>query len=165
MTNATDLKTYATLRPETPFNHLFPGDKVPIQSIIPMRPRDETSPLCYLVDAKFLTDEQIEALAQLLYPMWQGEIESIEQAKAYIREGLPLNCNHFGGVSTSDPKLMSALVAEDFVDEYDDDDGVFEPYGDDDYDPIVLYDPVDGAITDSRLTSIVDRVREQESEW
>lgn len=112
MTNAEAIaiKTWATLKPNTPFNALFPDGRVPVVSPIPMQPRDESAPFCYLLDSAILTEAQIEGLAALLYPQWQPECESPEAAVAYIREGLPIKTDWFSGFTSVDPKLMAALV-------------------------------------------------------
>lgn len=121
MTTETEIKTWANLKPETPFNQLFPDGKVPIQTIVPMRPRDEHSPLCYLVDGSKLTPEQIDGLAEMLLPMWSPECASKEQAVEYIRDGLPLKCEWFSGITSTDAKVLMALVddREDYDDEGD----------------------------------------------
>lgn len=105
----TEPKTIGHLNSDTPFNHIF-GNQVPIRSIIPIRPRDENAPLCYVVDAKHLSTEQIGQLAQMLYEMWQPECKSIAEAIAYIQDGLPLNCEYFSSVSCSDPGFFFTLI-------------------------------------------------------
>lgn len=102
-------KTWATLKQETPFNRLFPDLKVPIVSPIPIIPREEGMPFCYVIDAQFLTDEQIQGLAEMLYEQWKPEAESIEATINYIREGLPLKCEWFSSFTTIDQKMMAAL--------------------------------------------------------
>ncbi|BAS59890.1 hypothetical protein NIES2135_20450 [Leptolyngbya boryana NIES-2135] len=105
-----EFKTWATLSAKTPFNHLFPDRKVPIVSPIPIIPREEGMPFCYVVDAQFLTDEQIQGLAEMLYEQWKPESESVEETIVYIREGLPLKCAWFSSFTTIDPKMMAMLT-------------------------------------------------------
>lgn len=123
------METWANLKPDTPFNKLFPDSKVPIKSIFPIIPREEGSPHCYVVDAKYLSQEQIQALAEELYQMWQPECTSVQMAIDYINQGLPLNIEHFNGVTSTSPSLLSMLLGEpEQSDEFDDfsDDDEFE---------------------------------------
>lgn len=106
-------KTFATLKEDTPFNAIFPDRFVPLKSIIPIVPRGEGMPECYVVEASQLADDQIEQLAELLYPMWSPECESVDQAIAYILGGLPLKTSWFSGCSTSDPKVIYTLIELD----------------------------------------------------
>jgi hypothetical protein len=106
----TEIKTWANLKTDTPFNQFFPDGKVPLKSIVPMKPRDEDSPVCYLVDGSKLTDAQIDGLAEMLLPMWAPECATKEQAVEYIRDGLPLKCEWFSGVTSTDHKVFMALI-------------------------------------------------------
>ena len=116
-----EIKTWANLKPDTPFNQYFPDGKVPLRTVVPMQPRDEDAPLCYLVDGYKLTDEQIDGLAEMLLPLWQPECVTKEQAVEYIRDGLPLKCEWFTGVTSTDAKLFMSLL-DDRPDSLDDDD-------------------------------------------
>lgn len=119
MTNT--ITTWANLKTDTPFDQFFPDGKVPLLTVVPIRPRDENSPPCYLVDGSKLTAEQIDGLAEMLLPMWSPECASKEQAVAYIRDGLPLKCEWFRGVVSTDPKVFMALM-DDFTDHRRDED-------------------------------------------
>lgn len=110
MMEPTTFKTWATLKPNTPFNNLFPDARIPIRSPIPIIPREEGSPPCYTIDANFLSQQQIEGLAELLLRQWQPECKSKEQAIDYIREGLPLQCEWFIGVTSTDFELMLSIA-------------------------------------------------------
>lgn len=88
------------LNADTPFSSIFPDGSVPLKSILPIQPRDETAPACYVVDAEELTAGQVEALAAQIFQTWQPECTSVEQAIAYIHEGLPIRCDWFHGVAT-----------------------------------------------------------------
>lgn len=105
-----EIKTWATLREGTPFAPLFPDGKVPIVSLISVKPDDEVAPLCYEVDVNLLSAEQVDGLAELLWLQWQPECSSKNEAAAYIREGLPIGCGWFIGVTTVDQKMMAMLM-------------------------------------------------------
>lgn len=126
-----DFKTWANLKPETPFSQLFPDGRVPIRSILPIIPREEGAPRCYLVPGSQLTDEQIRGLAELIWRQWQPECETLEQAIAYIREdALPLRTDWFVGISSVDQGMMLGLA--EFGEELADSDDDWEDWDDDD---------------------------------
>ena len=106
-----EFKTWANLKPETPFNHLFPDGRVPIRSILPIIPREEGAPRCYLVPGDKLTAEQIMGLAQIIWRQWHPECQTLEQAIAYIRDdALPLKTDWFTSISGIDQGTMIALA-------------------------------------------------------
>lgn len=111
-TNLTpDFKTWASLKPGTPFNHLFPDGRVPIRSLLPITLRETGSPLCYMVPGSLLTEEQLRGLAELIWHQWQPECQSLEQAVEYIRkDALPLRTDWFDGVTCSDPGIFFTLI-------------------------------------------------------
>lgn len=89
------------LHPGTPFAHVFPNGRVPLKAPLPIVPREEGAPLCYLVPGRLLSEAQIQALAAMLWEMWRPECESVEQAAAYIRDdALPLKQEWFSSVGT-----------------------------------------------------------------
>lgn len=100
-------KALASLKPDTPFNHLFPGDKVPIKSIQPVTNGEDNF---YIVDAEYLGTSQVEGLANILYQLWQPKCESIDQAIEYIEEGLPIKADWFTGVETSDFSQVAPFI-------------------------------------------------------
>lgn len=108
------MKTWGNLKPTTHLNQIFTDGKVPIKSVVPIIPREEGSPSCYLLDADYLSQEQIEALALGLYQMWQPECESVQMAIDYIHRGLPLNCEHFDGVTSTDYAVI-AMLTDDYT--------------------------------------------------
>lgn len=100
MTNNQSAKTYGILKDDTPFNRLFPENKVPIISLIPVPPVPEAPP-CYVIDFNFLTRTQHKELAMMLYEQ-KSECTSFKMALQVVREGLPINHSWFAGVETSD---------------------------------------------------------------
>lgn len=117
-----DFKTWANLKPDTPFNHLFSDGRVPIRSPLPIIPREEGSPLCYMVPGSLLTEEQLRGLAELIWQQWQPECQSVEQAVEYIRgDALPLRVDWFSSFTSSDPGIFFTLIdgAGDDEDEKD----------------------------------------------
>ena len=87
---------YAYLKPGSPFDHIFPGGRVPIRSPLQIVPRETGAPLCYLVPGDRLTEAQIAQLAALLFEQWRPECASVEEAAAYIRsDALPLRVDWF----------------------------------------------------------------------
>ena len=113
------METWAELKPDTPFNQIFPDSKVPIKSIVPIIPDSEGSPPCYVIDAAFLSEDQIKELALGLYQTWRPKCTSVAMAIDYIRRGLPLSCEHFSGVATTNPAVLAMLLDDDF-DDYED---------------------------------------------
>jgi hypothetical protein len=103
----TEFLTWATLKPDTPFDDLFPDGRVPIVSPISMQPSDPKAPRCYLVDYPKLARDQIRGLATLLLRQWHPR--SAEEAIDYIKEGLPVSCEWFDGVTTIDPKTLALM--------------------------------------------------------
>lgn len=106
-------QNWAWLKDETPFNEIFPNRQVPIVSIFPIIPRELGSPPCYVVDAKFLSLEQIDRLAQRLFEMWRPECASLEQARKYIFQGLPLKTDWFNGAGSSSPAILFGLMHDE----------------------------------------------------
>lgn len=96
------MKTWGHLIEDSPFREIFPDGRVPLRSCLPMIPREANAPSCYLVDAKYLSEEQITNLAHKLYEIWEPECPSVAFAADYIRGGLPLKCDHFRSVSSTD---------------------------------------------------------------
>ncbi|MEH1810894.1 MAG: hypothetical protein V7K26_00135 [Nostoc sp.] len=111
MTNDKSAQTYGILKDDTPFNQLFPENKVPIISLIPVPPTPEALP-CYTVDSQYLSKKQIKELAMLLYEH-RKDCTSFKMAIEVVREGLPLNHNWFCGVETSDAKEFFGLMHEE----------------------------------------------------
>lgn len=117
--NQTQCQNWGHLKPDTPFNEIFPDYIVPLRSIFPIIPREEGSPPSYIVNADFLTQEQIDRLAQRLFYLWRPECKSLEQAKVCIREGLPIKTDWFNGCGTSSPAILFGLM-DDYGDYQDD---------------------------------------------
>lgn len=135
---ATQCQNWAYLKEDTPFNEIFPTRSVPIRSIFPIIPREAGSPPCYVVDPEFLTSDQINQLAEQLFYLWQPECESLQMAKDYISQGLPLKCDWFTGAGSSSPAVLFGLMDDEgFRDERDAD------LEDQDYDDNYNYDPDD----------------------
>lgn len=106
---------WAYLKEDTPFSEIFPDRHVPIRSIFPIIPREQGSPPCYVVDSSFLSQMQIDALAEQLFYMWQPECSSLEEAKDYIMQGLPLKTDWFNGASSSSPVVLFGLMDDEGV--------------------------------------------------
>ncbi|MEH2236012.1 hypothetical protein [Nostoc sp.] len=100
MTNNQSAKTYGFLKDNTPFNWLFPDNKVPIISLVPVRLTPEAPP-CYVVDSQYLTKKQIKELAILLFQELEN-CTSFKMAIQIVKGGLPLTHTWFSGVETSD---------------------------------------------------------------
>jgi hypothetical protein len=121
------MRTIAHLKENTPFDEFFPDGAVPIVSIFPIIPREAGSPQCYVVNAKELTDQQINGLAAKLLEYWPTECLSLDEAIAYVRKGLPLNTEWFRGWSKSDVDIARGWDedwedSEDWVLEWGDED-------------------------------------------
>ena len=97
---------WATCKRESVFYSIFGDDPVPIKSIVPIIPREEGSPPCYVVLVEKLEVAQANALAEMLLKRWSPECQSIEQAKQYILEGLPLKTSHFNVCGSDDYFMM-----------------------------------------------------------
>lgn len=111
---------WAYLREGTPFKEIFPTRRVPLKSAMPIVPREEGSPPCFVVDPAFLSTEQIDTLAQMLFELWRPECESIQQACEYIRQGLPLRIDWFTSVGSSSPTFFFGLMDDHFAGEEED---------------------------------------------
>jgi hypothetical protein len=105
----TKCKTWATLKPNTPFASVFADGQVPIVSIVPGQPGG-IGPLSYLVDPAFLSEEQIAALAEMLWESWYPKPANRDDAIGYIRNGLPLNVNWFQGATTTDYRAAISVL-------------------------------------------------------
>lgn len=128
-----EFKTWATLKPETPINHLFFDGRVPILSPLPIIPREEGAPPCYLVPGELLTNEQIKGLAELVWQQWRPECEAI----AYIRkDGLLLRTDCFTGFTSIDQGMMMSLAefGEEMKRTYEDEEYDNEENEDEDWD-------------------------------
>lgn len=100
--------TWGYIVADAPFASIFPDGRVPLKALFPIIPREEGAPRCYLVDVAELSDDQVAALAALLWELWRPECESVEQAIAYIRtEGLPLRTTWFTTVGTTRMGLVN----------------------------------------------------------
>lgn len=102
---------WTTCKRESEFFEIFGNDQVPIRSMVPIVPREEGSPPCYVVLGKELGQAQVNALAERLLNYWSPECHSIEQARQYILDGLPLKTSHFNGCSSDDFFMMPWGVA------------------------------------------------------
>lgn len=91
---------WGDLKPDTPYNHIFPDGKVPLCSIFSAIPREKGAPPCYWVDGSKLNKYQIEELAKMLYAIWTHEIKSLDEAREYVSKELPLKTDWFAGAST-----------------------------------------------------------------
>lgn len=127
-----DIQNYANLKPETPFNRLFPDGRVPVSHPLPIKPTDE-APVCWQIDGKQLTEGQLQGLAEMMSEKIPEM--SLEDIKAEIlSNGLPMNQAYFTGVSITDPKTIAALVIDadyDYEQDIDEDDDWddSDPYG------------------------------------
>lgn len=116
--------TWAHLNENTPFNHLFPSGVVPVQSIFPIVPGKEGNPPCYLVDARFLSECQIQGLASMILAQDHSPITDEQEAIAYIKSGLPVQTKWFCGFGTSNVGVALSLAdgagaAHDFDHDFD----------------------------------------------
>lgn len=112
------ISTCGFLKRESPLRELFPEGKVPLVTLVPMQP-NPSAPLCYLFDAKVLPEDRLHALAKRLFKQWQPEMQSVEEAVKYIREGLPIACDHFSGAQTTDPRIAMNAMAYAKQENYD----------------------------------------------
>lgn len=96
------MSSWAYLKEDAPFNQFFPGGQVPIQSIVPIIPREVGAPPCYVVMGNQLADWQLRGLGEMLLNQWGGECKGLGEAIAYIRNGLPLRCSWFSGCGTDE---------------------------------------------------------------
>ena len=97
---------WGNCKSESEFYSIFGDQPVPIRSIVPIIPREEGSPPCYVVLGEKLGQAQVNALAEKLLNYWSPECRSIEQARQYILDGLPLKTSHFNGCSSDDFFMM-----------------------------------------------------------
>jgi hypothetical protein len=98
MTNQSEVEAYGCLRPDCPFGEIFPSGIVPLESVKWTTLRHPEAPPCYVVDSNRLSEEQIIFLAKLIYEIWHPQCKDLNQAIAYIQDGLPLNIDWFVGV-------------------------------------------------------------------
>jgi hypothetical protein len=123
-------RTEARLKPETPFTSLFPEGSMPVRSIVPIKTDQGTF---YIVNAKQLMPEQIQGLGELLLKNGQGVPRifrggsfprehslSMEEAIAYIHEGLPVRTDWFDGAGTNNSRIFFSMM-DSFDDEEDED--------------------------------------------
>lgn len=96
------MSSWATIKEENELWEIFPTGNVPIVSIVPIIPREEGCPLCYVVDETELSTKQLHKLAQRIYQQWQPECTNIQEAMDYVLNGCSLKTTHFSGVSTDD---------------------------------------------------------------
>jgi hypothetical protein len=103
-------QTVGQLKPDNELLTIFPDGFVPIVSIFPTRisGADDRS-IFYMLNHAACTDQQIQALAHSLF-LKHEDCESIESAIAYIKTGLPINCNHFSSVSSNNPAILHGLM-------------------------------------------------------
>jgi hypothetical protein len=93
---------WTKVNPDSELYPIFGDRSVPILSIVPFVPRESGMPLCYMVLGEQLPDEIVNQLAQKIYETWQGECESLEMAREYVLQGIPLKTSHFHGAGTDD---------------------------------------------------------------
>lgn len=113
-------QNWAYLREGTPFKEIFPTRRVPLKSPLPIVPREEGSPPCFIVDPAFLSADQIDSLAQMLFELWKPECKSFEQASDYIRQGLPLRTDWFNSVGSSSPAILFGLMDDQLAGDEED---------------------------------------------
>lgn len=101
-----EYKTVARLNPDDPLWAIFPAGEVPLLSVIPL-PINGFPELCYLVDGLKLTEQQLNKLSNDLFLMWASEIDSVQVARDYILDGLPMLLSRFAGTETNDPSVMT----------------------------------------------------------
>lgn len=102
---------WANCKRESEFYPIFGDQPVPIRSIVPIIPRELGAPPCYVVLVEDLELAQANALAEMLFQKWQPECQSIEQAKQYILDGLPLKTSHFNSCGSDDYFMMESGAA------------------------------------------------------
>lgn len=96
------MSCWANLKEESDLWEIFPSGSVPIVSIVPIIPREEGCPLCYVVKGTELTSEQLHKLAERIYQQWQPECVDLQQAIDYVLSDCPLKVSHFSGIGTDD---------------------------------------------------------------
>lgn len=102
------MSCWAYCKPESEFYSIFGSEPVPIQSLVPIIPRERGCPPCYVVLVHLLNAEQVRVLAHKLFEQWQPECTSINQAYDYLMDGLPLKTTHFNGWETDEFKYIAA---------------------------------------------------------
>ncbi len=96
------MTSHAYCSENSEFFSIFGSQAVPIKSIVPIIPREHGAPPCYVVLVEQLPLTIANQLAEMIYEEWQPECESLQMAKEYILQGLPLRITHFSGVGTDD---------------------------------------------------------------
>lgn len=113
---STTFHTWAIPRIDAPFAHIFPEGEVPLISITPIRPNNGQGPPSYAVDVAQLSEPQIYGLAELLLQKHPSDFLSVDDAADFIRDGLPIMCEWFSGVCTTQYSLVAALMEADPAD-------------------------------------------------
>lgn len=90
---------------------IFGTQGVPILSLIPIIPREQGAPLCYVILGNELSREILDQLAAKLFELWQPECIDLEMAREYITKGLPLKTTHFSGVGGDNLYQMPMAAA------------------------------------------------------
>ena len=95
----TDLPTWGHMDQASPFLKFFPDGMVPLESLWPISVmRNGVTRQCYIIDWRYLTDDQLAGLAVELTQVWKPEITTVEEAVQYICEtGLPMQVCWFSG--------------------------------------------------------------------
>ncbi|MDY7015723.1 MAG: hypothetical protein SVX43_19445 [Cyanobacteriota bacterium] len=106
--------THGHISPNSSFWEMFENNTVPLKFLNPIYPDREGAPPCYMVDGAKLPPETVKQLGELLLTVWGGsELGTLEKAMEYVREGLPLECEHFAGVSTNTLTMVLLAAPDD----------------------------------------------------
>jgi hypothetical protein len=88
-----------------PLRTIFPSGTVPLVHLTAFQPQ-QLAPPCYLMDSSLVGEDQMVAIAVWLKDSNPNELATVEDAIAYIRQGLPLKCEWFDHTTASLPLLV-----------------------------------------------------------
>jgi hypothetical protein len=98
---------YGFLKADTPFAEIFPQRIVPLTSTKPVVISNSQAPPCFIVDGEKLSALQITQLGRLILRVWGTQCQNLDDARSYVKTGLPLASDWFLRVETSRPQVAS----------------------------------------------------------
>lgn len=104
----TEFQDYATMKGETPFDHLVPGRVLPVAYPLPFIPAAKAPP-CYLIDIHQLDPELVRSLVQILAEKHQAPFDAVmAEVQAH---NLPMNCEWFSGVTIRNQSTIASILS------------------------------------------------------